>query len=696
MYSFRLRALAPLLPLALSSGFAATPAFPGAEGYGAYAVGGRGGTIYHVTNLNDSGAGSLRTGIGTANRTIVFDVSGTIDLLTDLKISKPFITIAGQTAPGDGITLKRRLTSVQDTHDVIVRFIRSRAGDIGCTNFQDDSFHCVNVTNVIIDHVSSSWSVDECLSATWSTNITVQWCVISESMKNSCHVKGAHGYGSLLRYGNGGVTYHHNLYADHDSRNPRPGDNIHLDFVNNLIYNWGGTCGYNAEDTADNLLTGFTNVLNYSSNFFLAGPSTSGHLTVAFDSGVTNSTQCQIFQSGNYIDGNKDTNYNGSDTGWAMFATPYTQLGTRFLAPQVTTDSPEGAYERVLAFAGASAARDAVDHRVVTQVRTHNGAIINSQNDVGGWPTLNSTALPVDSDNDAIPDYWELALGLNPNSTNHNHLNPDGYTDLENYLNWLAAPRAVCDPNGSRDVNLAALIGATNNFLFSVANGTNGTVSLLPDGYTARFSAVSAYSGLASFAFSAADNQTGQGLAPVTVSVLVTITNAVNNTSPALLGIPNRTLTAGQTLTFTNSASDTDQPPQTLTFSLGNAPTNASLNPGNGVFTWRPAIAQGNSTNSINVIVTDNGSPNLSATQTFQALVLSPVQPLLQAPGALSSPFGFSVTGSSGPDYLIQSSSNLTDWSTQFTTNSPQLPFYWTDPNPPIFPQRYYRVLLGP
>ena len=212
MYRFRPRALGPLFSLALSTGFAATPAFPGAEGYGAYAIGGRGGAIYHVTNLNDSGAGSLRTGIGTANRTIVFDVSGTIDLLTDLKISKPFITIAGQTAPGDGITLRRRLTSVQDTHDVIVRFIRSRVGDIGCPNFQDDSFHCVNVTNVIVDHVSSSWSVDECLSATWSTNITVQWCVISESMKNSCHVKGAHGYGSLLRYGNGGVTYHHNLW----------------------------------------------------------------------------------------------------------------------------------------------------------------------------------------------------------------------------------------------------------------------------------------------------------------------------------------------------------------------------------------------------------------------------------------------------------------------------------------------------
>src|SRR5262249_9548237 len=151
---------------------------------------------------------------------------------------------------------------------------------------------------------------------------------------------------------------------------------------------------------------------------------------------------------------------------------------------------------------------------------------------------------------------------------------------------------------------------------------------------------------------------------------------------------------AGQTLTFTNSATDTDQPPQVLTFSLNNAPTNASVNPTNGIFTWRPRIAQGNSTNNISVVVTDNGSPNLSATQNFQAVALSPSAPVLQAPSSLDGPFGFSINGSTGPDYLIQVSSNLTVWATQFSTNAPLLPFYWTDPNPPTLPQRFYRVLL--
>ncbi len=669
-------------------------AFPGAEGYGANAVGGRTGTVYHVTNLNDSGAGSLRTGVSVANRTIVFDVSGTIDLLTDLKITKNNITIAGQTAPGDGITLRRRLTSVQNTHDVIVRFIRCRPGDADCPNFQDDSFHVVNGTNVIVDHVSSSWSIDECLSVTWSTNVTVQWCMITEALRDSCHVKGPHGYGSLLRYGAGGVTYHHDLYEHNSSRNPRPGDNIHLDFVNNVVYDWGGTCGYNADDTADNP-NGFTNVLNYAGNYFIAGPSTTGHLTVAFDSGVTNAASCEIYQSGNFIDSNRNTLLDGADTGWSMFSSPYTPRATRFPAPQVNTDSAQTAYERVLAFAGASAARDAVDHRLIGEVRTQTGTNIDSEIQVGGWPTLNSTPAPTDTDQDGIPNYWELALGWNPSVANNNHVNTDGYTDLEWYLNWLAEPHALCGRNGFVDVNLLNVIGVTNNFTFDVTGSSNGVVNLLGDGVTARFVAAANTNGLAGFSFNATNLQTGVGFGPVNVNVLITTTNAPN-TPPVLGAVSNRTVIAGATVTFTNTATDADLPPQTLTFSLFNPPSGASIGAGSGIFSWRPLIAQSDTTNTMGVVVADNGSPSLSATQMFSVIVSRPDAPTVGAFSVSDSQFRLSVDGVVGPDYIVQASTNLVDWVDVFSTNPPALPFFWSDQGSSNFDRRFYRILLGP
>lgn len=671
------------------------PAFPGAGGYGASASGGRGGSVYHVTNLNDSGAGSLRTGVGTANRTIVFDVSGTIILNSLLAISKTNLTIAGQTAPGDGITIAGETVSIQNTRNVIIRYLRVRAGDINCTNFQDDAFHFVNATNCIADHLSTSWSVDECLSCTWSTNITVQWCYITESMKNSCHVKGAHGYGSLLRYGNGGLSFHHNLYADHDSRNPRPGDNMHVDFVNNVVYNWGGTVGYNGDDTADNP-SGFTNFLNYVSNYFVAGPSTIGHLTVAFDSGTTNSaTSCQIYQSGNLIDGNKNGILDGSNTGWSMFGSPYTQLASPFAAPQVTIDAPKKAFSRMLAFGGSSAVRDAVDLRIAADVRNQTGAIIDSQNDVGGWPTLNSLTAPLDSDQDGIPNYWEAALGWTTNSANNNHTNSDGYTDLEWYLNWLAGPHALCNRNGTVEVNLRTAAGGATNLAFIVGNGINGIVTLLGDGYTARFTATNNFSGLARFNFTATDAGISSTFGPTDVNILVTTTNAPN-TPPTLAAISNATLIAGATLIFTNTASDTSVPAQTLTFSLLNNPGNATLTTNTGIFNWRPTIAQGGSSNAMKIVVTDNGSPIMSATQAFSVLVNLPASPTVQSAGVSNGLFSFLVSGDAGPDYVIQASTNLVNWMNVTNAASPALPFNWSDTNTFNFNQRFYRILLGP
>jgi hypothetical protein len=540
----------------------ALSAFPGAEGFGGNALGGRGGNVFHVTTTNDNGssslAGSFRQGVSVANRTIVFDVSGTINLASDLKITKNNITIAGQTAPGDGICLKGRTLFVQDTHDVIVRFIRCRPGDVNCpSGFEGDSFDFLRATNCIADHVTATWSIDECLSPTWSTNITLQWCVIAESLQNSCHSKGAHGYGSLMRYGAGGLSVHHNLYADNSSRNPRPGDNMHLDFVNNVVYNWGFFAGYNSDDSADNLANGglyFTNVLNYVSNYLVAGPSTTSHQTTAFDSGTTNSLQCQIYQSGNLIDGDKNNTLNGTDTGWGMFAAPYTQLASRFPAPPVTTDTPQIAYERVLAFAGASLARDVADERIVRTARNHGGSLIdfitttNFAGDyvtntatspttygVNPWPVLNSITAPADSDGDGIPNYFELAVGWNMSVSNANHFNADGYTDLEWYLNWLAAPHVLCNRNGSVDVNLRSIVNVTSNFTFGVSGGSNGAVTLLGDGFTARFVAASNTNGFAGFNFNATNSVTGISFGPVTVNVLVTTTNAPSPAVPQVL-----------------------------------------------------------------------------------------------------------------------------------------------------------------
>ncbi len=413
------------------------PAFPAAEGFGAFALGGRGGDVYHVTNLNDSGPGSLRYGIQTATgpRTIVFDVSGTIELQSPLRVDKPFLTLAGQTAPGDGITVAGWTTSIRNTHDVIVRSMRFRPGDINCPAIQDDSLNVYRATDVIIDHVSASWSIDETLSVTESDRVTVQWSLITESLNNSCHVKGPHGYASLIAFGNGGVTYHHNLFAHHVSRMPRPGSEIRLDFVNNVLYNWGSKAGYTGANPD-------SPQINYVGNYGVAGPSTpTSRLYNVFQGGGTDT---QIYQSGNFIDGNRNGVRDGVDAGWAMFNGFYTPIDSRFDFPQIQTDGAQTAYDRVLAGAGASLVRDAVDARVLNDVVDETGGIIDSQSQVGGWPALESRQPPLDTDQDGMPDFWEILFGLDPNNAEDRNgdFDGDGYTNLEKYLNGLVGESA--------------------------------------------------------------------------------------------------------------------------------------------------------------------------------------------------------------------------------------------------------------
>ncbi len=433
-------------------------AFPTAEGAGAYSIGGRGGDTYHVTNLNDSGAGSLRNGITTATgpRTIVFDVSGTINLNSRLNINKPFLTIAGQTAPGDGITVAGWTTAVADTQHVIIRYLRFRAGDIRCASgMEGDSLWIDRSKDVIIDHVSASWSIDESLSVTESDRVSVQWSFITESLNNSCHPEGRHGFGSLIRYGSGRISYHHNLYAHHNNRNPRVGDNITLDFVNNVIYDWGTDASYSGGPDE-----GITKV-NYIGNYLVAGPNTPlSKRTRAFNGGSPNTW---IYQENNVIDSNVNGAHDGTNTGWAMFVNQYTPQNAPLditsgepedartekekadSLVEINPTSAEDAYNQVLITAGSSRVRDAVDRRIFNDVRFETGAFIDSQTQVGGFPLLNSLPAPADTDGDGMSDVYENQNGLDPNNpADAAQISPNGYSNLENYLNSnLFAPTAA-------------------------------------------------------------------------------------------------------------------------------------------------------------------------------------------------------------------------------------------------------------
>jgi len=421
---------------------ASIKAFPGAEGFGAWSKGGRGGKVYHVTTLDDSGPGSLREAIEAEGpRIVVFDISGTIMLEKSLEIANPFITIAGQSAPGDGICLRNGTLEVRADH-VVVRYLRCRLGDEGQAG---DAVTISVGHHIIIDHCSASWGLDEVLSSSthWPviSDLTVQWCFITEALNPKDH-----GFGSLIR-GSRGVrySYHHNLYADNRGRNPRPGNydfsNPHdedpngllLDFRNNVIYNWGGShAGYNADrDTVTKL--------NYVGNYLVPGPN-SVSSGIAYQEG---SPYNRGYFAGNYYNHKlPDDTWSVVDFGeWdASQVAAYKQSEPFETGPIMMQDAKD-AYRDVLQHGGASLhRRDAVDLRIVEQVKSGKGRIINSQKEVGGWPDLKSAPAPTDSDGDGMPDEWEKQHGLNPKDGTDGAEDADanGYTNVEEYLNSLA------------------------------------------------------------------------------------------------------------------------------------------------------------------------------------------------------------------------------------------------------------------
>ncbi len=391
-------------------------AFPGAEGFGAYTTGGRSGTVYEVTNLNNSGTGSLRNAVSESNRTIVFRVSGYINLQSALHITGNSLTIAGQTAPGDGICVRDYPTIVEGDN-IIIRYIRFRLGDEN--DLSSDALDINDQKGVIIDHCSFSWGVDECASWYGNENVTIQWSMIGEGLAYN-----GHSMGGLW---GGQSTYHHNLIYSCGSRHPKFAytyDEDITDHRNNVIYNWDYQSAY----------TSPTGRVNIVANYYKYGPSTNADVKhrIVYSGYDTK----RLYVADNYVFGYPDItadNWSGGVDGNPI------RHDQPFTAPAVAYQTAEEAYESVLEHVGASIQRDSIDLRVINNIRNGTGSIIKRQSDVGGFPALQSLTPPVDSDHDGMPDDWEVANQLdpdNPEDRNDDH-DKDGFTNLEEYLNSL-------------------------------------------------------------------------------------------------------------------------------------------------------------------------------------------------------------------------------------------------------------------
>ncbi|MDF1572024.1 MAG: pectate lyase [Bacteroidales bacterium] len=433
-------------------------AFPGAEGGGKYCTGGRGGRVLFVENLNNKGDGSFRDAIEAEGpRTIVFRVSGTIELEKTIHIKNGDLTIAGQTAPGAGICLKNYGVRV-DADNVIIRYIRVRPG--AQEDEENDAISGIRNNNVIIDHCSFSWANDEVASFYDNTNFTMQWCIVSESLYLSIHHKGTHGYGGI--WGGYNASFHHNLLSDHTSRNPRLNgaryegglDQEIVDFRNNLIYNWGYNSIYGGE-------AGNYNLVN---NYFKPGPATRDKVKdrildltqVFYNPSINKDTlySGKFFIEGNFLEGNPGISENNWKKGvQGKGVDEQAKQRARLDAPvehmEIPTSDACSACQDVLQFAGANKVWDAVDHRIINEVRTGresygtsyeggNNGIIDSPADVGGWPDLASTPPPADSDRDGMPDSWEKKHDLDPLVRDDNAYTLDAqYTNIEVYINDL-------------------------------------------------------------------------------------------------------------------------------------------------------------------------------------------------------------------------------------------------------------------
>ena len=455
------------LTVAFSFGYlhltAQTAAFPGAEGFGKYASGGRGGKVAAVTNLNDSGEGSFRHALEQhpgEPLTIIFRVSGIIELKAPLVVRRGNLTIAGQTAPGDGICLKGHSFIVNGAGkggikgNIVIRYIRSRPG----VNIKSGvyGFDMENCHDVIIDHCSFSWANEECAAMYDIKNITVQWCIVSEGLYEAGHQKGHRSYGGV--WGGQYASYHHNLIAHQYSRavrfnGSRAHDTIALvDYRNNVIYNWGNA---NAPYGGDVKIRGGVSQVNMVGNYYAPGPATPDTLKFmhALHAGDVAAGIGQWHLSGNIMEGSEPlTNNNWMGLDLSQLPANQQQFARSSTAFPVTAGLPhqdaKTAFAEVLANAGATRpVRDAVDHRIIKEVKNRTAigkgkqgrpGIIDSPSAVGGWPAYSSTPAPKDTDRDGMPDDWEKKNKLDPrDAADGNMINKNGYSMLEVYLNSL-------------------------------------------------------------------------------------------------------------------------------------------------------------------------------------------------------------------------------------------------------------------
>lgn len=463
-------------------------AFPGAEGGGMYTTGGRGGKVIHVTTLADSGAGSLRAALNESGpRTIVFDVAGLIELKSQLNISSGNVTIAGQTAPGDGICIKGFATQIKASN-LIIRFVRFRLGDEN--NQESDAIWGRYFQDIILDHCSMSWSVDECSSFYANRNFTMQWCILTESLCNSVHGKGSHGYGGI--WGGKNASFHHNMLANHKSRNPRfdhpevyssyvGTHRGHVDYRNNTVYNWGDNSTYGGEGAWFNMVN----------NYYKPGPASKDRKYFLDANGIYTSSNTDygyplLYIIGNVHEKHSDiTSDNSTGVYWHDHKTNTPPDASKLLSKVQPLYGPEGeavyttthparvAFERILAYGGASLSRDAVDERACTDARTGkatftsggNGSkngIIDTQTAVGGWPVYDASSDELarikDTDGDGMPDWFEKQFALDASDAGDgNAMTLDSYgryTNLEMYLHYLVRDIVASQNEGGSYVNL--------------------------------------------------------------------------------------------------------------------------------------------------------------------------------------------------------------------------------------------------
>ncbi|MBI5380337.1 MAG: hypothetical protein HZA31_00395 [Opitutae bacterium] len=425
MSSFLARIFSGLLGVGLlcaGATAAPLPAFPTAEGFGALATGGRGGEVYHVTNLSDSGPGSLREAVSHGPRIVVFDVGGVIKLHSPLHIGSD-LTIAGQTAPGDGVVIYGRSVLLQGSRNVIVRFVRLREGVAGEKG--RGALQLSSASNIIFDHVSIAWGRWENLGVTQgSTAITFQYCIIGESLEPP---RAGAPSGSARD-----ITFSHNLWLHNQGRNLKAKGRIQ--YINNVVYNWSGTGLAGMRSSTEHNL-------DIVGNYFIQGPSASARFLGQF------TFMDKVYQHDNFVDLDRDGQLDGrpvveadfADTGGAPTFVPAPLLQP---AIPVHVDTAEDAFRKVVARAGCSLRRDTVDTRLINELTSlgRRGRLIHDEAAVGGIGAFKSGQVTADALGDGMPDAWKTSHGFDPKDPRvaRGDQDHDGYTNLEEYLNELA------------------------------------------------------------------------------------------------------------------------------------------------------------------------------------------------------------------------------------------------------------------